>query len=278
MAHYDFIIIGSGFGGSVAGLRLVQKGYKVLMLEKGHRYAAEDFPRSNWNLRRWLWMPRLGFRGFFKMTWFRHLTALSGVGVGGGSLVYANTLPVPKPEFFTATSWGHLADWKVELAPHYAEAKRMLGVARNPYLGAADKVFKAVAEEIGRGDRFEHSHVGVYFGEKGEEAPDPYFDGEGPARTGCNFCGGCMIGCRYDSKNTLDRNYLYLAEKRGLEIRPDTEVTWVRPLADGGYHVDALEGASILPWRRSRRTWTADRVIFSGGVLGSVNLLLKLSH
>jgi len=152
----------------------------------------------------------------------------------------------------------------------------MLGVARNPYLGPADEVFKVVAEEIGRAQHFEHTDVGVYFGDAGEEVPDPYFGGEGPTRTACSYCGGCMLGCRNNAKNTLDKNYLYLAEKLGLEIRADTEVTWVKPLPDGGYQVDALEGSSILPWRRRKKTWTADNVVLSGGVLGSVKLLLKL--
>src|SRR5512133_363571 len=169
----DYLIIGSGFGGSVCGLRLVEKGYRVVMLEKGRRFRPEDFPKSNWDLRRWLWMPRLGFHGLFKMTFLRHLTVLSGVGVGGGSLVYANTLPTPKDEFFAAAGWGALADWRRELAPHYRTALRMLGATQNPNLGPVDEVLRDVGKEIGREDGFEPVRVAVYFGTPGETAPDP---------------------------------------------------------------------------------------------------------
>jgi len=271
----DYLIIGSGFGGSVCGLRLVEKGYRVLMLEKGPRLEAEDFPKTNWNLKRWLWMPRLGFRGPFRMSFLRHVTALTGVGVGGGSLVYANTLPEPPAEFFEASSWKGLADWKAELAPHYATARRMLGVTEHPYVTWSDEVVREVAEDLGRGAAFRPTEVAVWFGEPGETVPDPYFGGEGPPRTGCIQCGGCMTGCRYDAKNTLDRNYLWLAERRGLEIAADTEVTWIRPV-DGGYEVTALEGRSPVRWLRRRRVYRARRVILAGGVLGTVPLLLRL--
>lgn len=269
----DWLIIGSGFGGSVSALRLTEKGYRVVMLEKGRRLQAKDFPKTNWNLKRWLWMPQLGWRGLFKMTFFRHVTVLSGVGVGGGSLVYANTLPVPKDYFFQNGEWSHLADWKQELAPHYEKAQRMLGATVNPLSTYPDQVIQEVGREMGRAD-FQPTSVAVYFGKPGVTVPDPYFNGEGPERTGCNSCGGCMLGCRFGAKNTLDKNYLYLAEKRGLTIHADTEVTWVRPLAGGGYEVEALEGASTL-FRRKRR-FTARNVIFAGGVLGTVDLLLKL--
>ena len=263
---FDYAIIGSGFGGSVSGLRLVEKGYRVVMLEKGRRFRAEDFPRSNWNLRRWLWMPAAGFRGIFKMTFLRHVTVLSGVGVGGGSLVYANTLPTPKDEFFALPSWGHLADWKRELEPHYATALRMLGAVQYPLDTYSDRVLRDIANDIGRPDQIEPSRVAVYFGEPGKTVPDPYLGGEGPDRTGCIQCGACMTGCRHNAKNTLDKNYLWLAEKRGLRIEADTEVTWVRELAGGGYQIDAKPG----------RSTTARNVIFAGGVLGTVPLLLKL--
>jgi cholesterol oxidase len=271
----DWLIIGSGFGGSVSALRLTEKGYRVVMLEKGRRLRGPDFPKTNWDLKRWLWMPQLGWRGLFKMTFFRHVTVLSGVGVGGGSLVYANTLPIPKDDFFQSPSWGHLAGWKEELAPHYATARRMLGATVNPLTTVPDKVLKEVGEDLGRTD-FQPTTVAVYFGEPGVTVKDPYFNGEGPERTGCISCGGCMLGCRHDSKNTLDKNYLYLAEKRGLTLHADTEVTWVRPLPDGGYEVEALRGARSF--FREKVRFTARNVIFAGGVLGTMDLLLKLKE
>ena len=271
----DFLVVGSGFGGSVSALRLAEKGYRVAVLEKGRRLGADDFPKSNWNLKRWLWMPALGFRGLFKMTFLRHVTVLSGVGVGGGSLVYANTLPIPKDPFFAAPSWSGLADWKRELAPHYPTVHRMLGAATNPYTTPADEVLREVGRELGRpASDFQRTPVAVYFGKAEETVPDPYFGGEGPPRTGCSQCGGCMIGCRHGAKNTLDKNYLWLAERRGVAVEPDTEVTWVRPLPEGGYRVEAQQGARRFG--RTARSWTARNVIFAGGVLGTVPLLLKL--
>jgi len=271
---WDYVIIGSGFGGSVSGLRLVEKGYRVLMLEKGRRFAAGDFPRSNWNLPRWLWMPALGFRGIFKMTFLRHVTVLSGVGVGGGSLVYANTLPTPKDEFFSLPSWKHLADWRTELAPHYATALRMLGAVQYPRDTYSDQVLREIAKDMGRPDQIVPARVAVYFGEAGKTVPDPYLGGEGPDRTGCIECGACMTGCRHNAKNTLDKNYLWLAEKRGLRIEADTEVTWVRELPAGGYRIDATSGATWFGKRK--RSFTTRNAIFAGGVLGTVPLLLKL--
>ncbi len=272
--HYDFVIVGSGFGGSVSALRLAEKGYSVCVLEKGRRFKPEDFPKTNWNLRKWMWMPQLGWRGFFKMTFFRHVTVLSGVGVGGGSLVYANTLPVPKSDYFNAPSWAHLADWEAELAPHYRTAQRMLGASKNPLVTEPDRIIKQVAEEIGRIDHFDSNPVGVFFGEPGKTVPDPYFNGEGPERTGCIKCGACMTGCRHGAKNTLDRNYLYLAEKRGVQVVPETEVTAVRPRTEGGY---AIEATTQRGWfRKKRRHFTATNVVFSGGVLGTTDLLLRM--
>lgn len=244
------------------------------MLEKGRRFAAEDFPRSNWNLPRWLWLPAVGFRGIFKMTFLRHVTVLSGVGVGGGSLVYANTLPVPKDEFFALPSWGHLADWKNELKPHYAKALQMLGAVPNPVDTYADQVLRDVAKDLGKTDKIIPTQVAVYFGEPGKTVPDPYHGGAGPDRTGCILCGACMTGCRHNAKNTLDKNYLWLAEKRGLKIEPDTEVTWVSELQNGGYRIDATTSSGRF--RRRVRSFTVRNVIFAGGVLGTVQLLLKL--
>jgi len=274
--QWDYLIIGSGFGGSVSALRLVEKGYNVLMLEQGSRLGPDDFPRSNWNLWRWLWMPALGMRGLFKMTFFRHLTALTGVGVGGGSLVYANTLPVPKPEFFSAASWSHLADWEAELGPHYETARQMLGACTNQIERDPEEVLRKVAEARGQADQLEPTQVGVFQGEADVTVDDPYFGGEGPDRTGCIACGGCMIGCRNNAKNTLDYNYLYLAEQKGLVLEPDTKATWIRALPEGGYRVTATRGRSIFT--RKERTYLAHRVILAGGVVGTVPLLLKLQE
>jgi cholesterol oxidase len=276
--EWDYLIIGSGFGGSVSALRLTEKGYKVLVLEKGRRLRAGDFPKTNWNLRRFFWQPRLGWRGLFKMTFLGHVTALSGVGVGGGSLVYANTLPVPKDPFFAAPSWGALADWKRELAEPYRTVLRMLGATRNPSLTYPDEVLREVAREIGRPEAFEPTQVAVYFGQPGATVADPFFGGEGPPRTGCILCGGCMVGCRFGAKNTLDQNYLHLAERRGLRIEPDTEVTWVKPLAGGGYEVEARQGTWAIPALNARKTYRARAVIFAGGVTGTVPLLLRLKE
>ncbi len=274
--EWDYLIIGSGFGGSASALRLTEKGYRVLVLEKGPRFAAGDFPETNWDLKRWMWRPKLGWRGLFRMTFFRHVTVLSGVGVGGGSLVYANTLPIPTDAFFKAEGWGGLADWKGELAPHYQTARRMLGATVNPLRTRPDEVLKELAEETGRADKFGPTTVAVYFGKPAETVEDPFFGGEGPARTGCIACGGCMLGCRFNAKNTLDKNYLWLAERRGCRVEPDTEVSWVRPLEGetGGYEVTALRGGE--PFNRERVRYTARNVIFAGGVLGTVDLLLKL--
>ncbi|HLU68829.1 MAG TPA: FAD-dependent oxidoreductase, partial [Kofleriaceae bacterium] len=272
--HWDFVVVGSGFGGSVSALRLVEKGYRVLMLEQGRRLGAGDFPRTNWQLRRWLWMPALGWRGLFRMTFLRHVTAMTGVGVGGGSLVYANTLPVPGERFFQAPSWAHLADWQEELAPHYRTALRMLGAVENPHVTLPDEILREVARDMGRPEHVHPTQVAVYFGAPGQTVPDPYFGGRGPQRTGCIQCGGCMLGCRFGAKNTLDKNYLHLAEGLGLVLRADSQVTAIEPRPEGGYRIEVREGARR--WRRARRVVTADQVVLAGGVLGTVDLLLRM--
>jgi len=277
---WDWIVIGSGFGGSVAALRLAEKGYRVLVLEQGPRLRAADFPRSNWNLKRWLWMPTLGFRGLFRISFFRHLTVFSGVGVGGGSLVYANTLPTPPASFFRAPSWAHLhPDWQSELAPHYATARRMLGATTTPFRTPPDEALAAWAAEHGNADGFRPTEVGVYFGESGKVDPDPYFDGAGPEREGCRRCGACMIGCPHRAKNSLDLNYLYLAEGLGAQILADTEVVALRPHQQGGYCVTSRSSLPRRPWRlrQPQRAWHARKgVIVAAGVLGTNRLLLQM--
>lgn len=272
-SHYDWVIVGSGFGGSVSALRLVEKGYRVLLIEKGRRFAPSDYPRSNWNLKRWLWLPALNFRGFFKLTFLRHLTVLSGVGYGGGSLVYACTLATPPAGAFDSGTWRGLADWHGELEPHYETALRMLGAADVPFSTPSDDALESLAHDLGREEHFRRTRVSIYFGEAGQTVADPYFGGAGPERTGCELCGGCMIGCRHGAKNSLDYNYLYLAERLGLESVTQTEVEAVRPI-ESGYRVEAVERLAWL--RRRRHSWTADRVIFSGGVMGTVPLILKM--
>lgn len=272
--HYDWVIVGSGFGGSVSAHRLTEKGYSVLVIEKGRRFAPKDFPKTNWNLKRWMWNPALGFTGIFQMSFLKHMTVLHGVGVGGGSLVYANTLPTPTKAFFQSGSWAGLADWESELAPHYQTAKRMLGAAPNPLMTTGDNVLKEIAQEIGRAEHFTTTDVAVFFGTPNKQVADPYFGGDGPDRVGCNFCGACMTGCRVGAKNTLDKNYLYLAETYGAEVVPETEVTAIRPIAGGGYRLETQ--ASIGKARPGEVT--ADRVILSGGVMGTIPLLLRMKE
>ena len=269
MSDFDFIVIGSGFGGSVSALRLAEKGYRVLVLEKGKRWAPEDFPKTNWDVRHWMWMPALGLRGFFQMSFLKHVTVMHGVGVGGGSLVYANTLPVPKDDFFDAPSWARLAPWKRELAPHYDTAKRMLGATRYPRTERGDEVLRDVARDLGREQDFHPTDVGVFFGAPGVRVADPYHGGAGPDRVGCTFCGACMTGCRVGAKNTLDWNYLYLAQKRGAVVRAETEVVAVRRSREHGWRVET-RGAG------GEEAITAARVVFAGGVMGTVPLLLAM--
>ena len=272
---YDYIIIGSGFGGSVSALRLAEKGYAVLVIEKGKKYNNKDFAKTNWNLRKWMWLPELKLFGIQKLTFFRHISVLSGVGVGGGSLVYANTLPKPKSEFFNHGSWSDLENWEEELNPFYDVAWKMLGAATNPILAESDLYVKELASQINKSEFFEPAKVGVFFGEEGKTVKDPYFDGIGPARTGCIHCGACMTGCRHNAKNSLDKNYLYLAQKLGVDILPEHRVTNVISNNDG------INGYSIT-FKKSTQYFSKNKsigckgIIFSGGVLGTVPLLLKL--
>jgi cholesterol oxidase len=273
---YDYIIIGSGFGGSVSALRLSEKGYKVLVLEKGKWFQAQDFPKTNWNLKKWMWEPKFGLNGFFKMTFLNHVTVISGVGVGGGSLTYANTLPIPKKDFFNTGSWTSLNDWQQVLAPYYKVAHKMLGAEVNPKLYDADLVIQEIAEDLGKSEHFGPTKVAVHFGIPGKTIKDPYFNGKGPDRTGCIQCGACMTGCRYNAKNTLDKNYLYLAQQLGTTIQAESEVYDVTPIKSE----DGSEGYTVN-WKssigsRKKGTFTTQGVIFSGGVMGTVPLLLKL--
>ncbi len=275
MERFDAIVIGSGFGGSVSALRLSEKGYRVLVIEQGRRFRPEDFPKSNWDLRRFMWNPALGMRGPFRMSFLPHVTVLSGVGVGGGSLVYANTLPVPKKGFFEQGSWRGVRDWQAELEPHYANAKRMLGATRNPHLGVTDQVLRSIAEEDGKLADFSPTDVAVYFGAAGQEVDDPFFGGKGPRRTGCTLCGGCMLGCRHGAKNTLDKNYLWLAERLGAVVLPETRAVAVKPEAGGGYRVVTRPTRGGL-LRRGDAVYVADKVVLAGGVLGTTELLLSM--
>jgi cholesterol oxidase len=268
--EYDVLVVGSGFGGSVAALRLTEKGYRVGVLEAGRRFAAGDFARTNWNLRRYLFMPRLGLRGIQRLTMLNDLVVLSGAGVGGGSLVYANTLVEPLDQFFDDPQWAEVADWRAELAPYYERARRMLGVVETPFETEAETVVREVARRLGVADTFRHTPVGVYFG--AEDKVDPYFGGAGPLRSPCVRCGGCMVGCRYDAKNTLDRNYLWLAERGGAVVHPEREATLLRRV-DGGWEAETVHPGA---WLRARpELFRASQVVLAAGVLGTLKLLFR---
>lgn len=275
IVDYDVAIIGSGFGGSVSALRLTEKGYRVAVFESGRRFSAKDFPKTNWNVRKFLWFPRLGMRGIQRMTLLKDVLVLSGAGVGGGSLVYANTLYEPHRAFFVDPTWASMADWESELAPWYPLARRMLGVTDFPGDTPADDVLRAIGRHFGVEDTFRPTPVGVYLGAPGMTVPDPYFGGAGPARAGCISCGGCMVGCRHNAKNTLDRNYLYLAERAGATVHPEHEVTDVEPLSEGGFRVTTERPGAWI--RRRRRTFDVDQVVFAAGALGTTRLLLRLA-
>ena len=274
---YDYIIVGSGFGGSVSALRLAEKGYKVLVIEKGKWLKCKDFPKTNWQVKKWFWFPPLRWYGLFKLTFWKHVGILSGVGVGGGSLVYANTLPIPKSSFYKSGFWAGLADWETELKPFYETARNMLGTTRNPIPGRADFLLKELAIQKGLENEYEEAEVAVFFGKPGEKVPDPYFGGKGPDRSGCTGCGGCMLGCQVGAKNTLDKNYLYLAQQLGAEILAEKKVIDVFPIgkSDGseGYRVRTKDSTRFF---KKTQEFSAKGVVFSGGVLGTVRLLLNL--
>ncbi|MDA3894588.1 MAG: GMC family oxidoreductase [Desulfobacteraceae bacterium] len=265
---YDFIIIGSGFGGSVSALRLAEKGYKVAVLEKGKRWGTKDFPKTNWNIRKNLWLPALGCYGYQMVTQLKHALIFHGGGVGGGSLVYANQLLVPPDEVFKRPEWGP-GDWKEKMMPFYEKAKKMLGANESPQIGKADECLRDVGIELTGKDTFHKNDVGIFFGEAEKTVPDPYFDGKGPDRTGCTFCGSCMVGCPVGAKNTLDKNYLYLAEGLGVDIIPETIVTGVEP-SNNGYAVYTKKSTGLL---HPKKTYNAKSVVFSASVLGTVKLL-----
>lgn len=275
---YDYIIVGSGFGGSVSAMRLTEKGYRVLVLERGKRYQPEDFPKTNWNIFKYLWLPVLRCFGIMGVNFLDDMMILNGSGVGGGSLVYASTHIEPGSGFYKASEWADLADWQRELAPHFRTANRMLGVRENPLFWPADFRLQEIANELGQGHTFKPTPVAIFFGDPGETVPDPFFDGEGPDRTGCIHCGGCMVGCRHNAKNTLDKNYLYFAEKWGAEVRPEANVLGIRPLygPQPGAARYEVEYEKITDWVLKRKQKVSARnVILAAGVLGTVNLLLK---
>ena len=270
---YDVVVIGSGFGGAVAALRLTEKGYRVAVIEAGKRFGADDFPKTSFEVRNYLFAPAVGCYGIQRIDALANAIILSGAGVGGGSLVYGNTLYDPLPAFYQDPAWAHLTDWADELAPYYALAKRMLGATTNPMHTPSDDVMHRVATRLGVEDTFHPTEVAVLFGdEPGTPVDDPFFDGAGPARTTCNGCGACFTGCRYGAKNTLDLNYLYLAEQAGCVVKPLTTVRRVRPRPEGGYSVD-VEPTEPSKARSGRRTIKATQVVFAASALGTQRLL-----
>ncbi|NBE80736.1 FAD-dependent oxidoreductase [Micromonospora rubida] len=280
--RYDVLVIGSGFGGSVTALRLAEKGYSVGVLEAGRRFADDEFPETSWRMRRFLWAPRLGCYGLQRITLLRSagrgagggVLVLSGAGVGGGSLVYANTLYEPLDAFYADPQWRDVTDWRAELARHFDQAKRMLGVTTYPVQTRADRAMRAVADRMGVGHTYHSTPVGVHIGRPGERVADPYFGGAGPERTGCTHCGACMTGCRHGAKNTLVKNYLWLAERLGARVHPLTTVTAVRPADGGGYRVETVRTGAWL--RRRRQVFHADQVVLAAGSLGTQRLLHEM--
>jgi cholesterol oxidase len=271
---FDVLVVGSGFGGSVTALRLTEKGYRVGVLEAGARFDDADLPATSFDKKRFLFAPALGWYGIQRIDLLKDVLILSGAGVGGGSLNYANTLYEPLEAFYADRQWAHITDWRAELAPYYDQAKRMLGVTTYPHVSPSDDVMRKVAEEMGVGHTFHPTPVGVFFGRPGEAVADPYFGGAGPTRRGCLDCGECMTGCRHGAKNTLVKNYLYLAERAGATVHPLTTVIRVRPRAGGGY--DVLTRPTTVTRRRERRTFTAEQVVFAASALGTQKLLHRM--
>lgn len=271
---FDVVIVGSGFGGSVAALRLTEKGYKVAVLEAGRRFTERDFPKTSWRLSRFLFMPRLGLRGIQRIHALPDVLVLAGAGVGGGSLVYANTLYQPPDTYFQDPQWRHITDWKSELLPWYDQASRMLGVAENPHFSPSDKAMKDVAEEMGVGHTFKMAPLGVHFGKgPGIIEKDPYFGGVGPDRHGCQQCGACMTGCRFNAKNTLPKNYLGLAESAGAKVFPEHTVESLEELPNGGWKITARKSSA---WFGGNRVFTAGDVVVAAGTYNTQKLLHKM--
>ena len=271
---FDVVVIGSGFGGSVAALRLTEKNYKVAILEAGKRFSDKDFPKTSWRLRKFLFMPRLGLNGIQRIHVLPDVLVLAGAGVGGGSLVYANTLYKPPASYFEDKQWRDITNWDQELSPWYDQASRMLGVAQNPYFSASDKAMKQVADQMGVGHTFKLAPLGVYFGDGvGVKSKDPFFGGVGPDRSGCLQCGACMTGCRHNAKNTLPKNYLGLAESAGAMVFPEHTVTKVEQLADGSWVVTARKSSA---WFGKKRKFTAANVVIAAGTYNTQKLLHKM--
>ena len=271
---HDVVIIGSGFGGSVAALRLAEKGYRVHVYEAGRRFEDSDFAKTNWDVRRYLWAPALGCFGVQRIHRLPHVMILAGAGVGGGSLNYANTLYQPGSDFFADRQWPE-GDWEAELSKHYRTASRMLGVVdQYPAAGPVEEMMRGAAADLGVEATFRLAPTGVFYGAPGVTVPDPFFGGDGPDRTGCTFCGNCMVGCRVGAKNTLMKNYLALAERRGVTIEPLRTVTEVVPRRRGGFNVTTTQTGSLVN-RRVKRV-SAEQVIFAGGTWGTQQLLHRM--
>jgi cholesterol oxidase len=277
---YDVLIIGSGFGGSVAALRAAEKGYRVGVMEAGKRWNDEDVPKTNWDLKDYLWMPAAEMYGIQRIEYLDDALILCGAGVGGGSHVYGNTLYVPPKQFFDAPGWAGITDWADELAPCYDQARRMLGVVRYPYMPTdVDRHMQQVAAEMGTGKTFNKAPVGVYFGRPGIEAEDPYFGGVGPRRTGCIGCGNCQVGCGHNAKNKVTTNYLYLAEKLGTKVHELHEAYDLVPLEGGGFEVHTRHpGWAQRAAHLHRHKYTAEQVVISAHAYGSSKLLHHMQH